>query len=90
MGDPVDTAQQLLEAAGALRDRYEDSHPVSTSALVNPLLDLWAIAIECGPTVAGPIEELLTLYNGPRDLAMPSELAELVDTLRERLDPAMV
>ena len=90
MGDPVDTAQQLLEAAESLRDRYAGSNPVSTSALVNPLLDLWAIAIECGPTVAEPIEAMLTLYNGPRDLAMPSELAELVDALRQRLDPAMV
>ena len=85
------TAQGLLEAAVSLRDQYVGGAPISTSRLLNPLLDLWSVAVELGPDVARPIEQLLTVYAGPRDLAMPSELGELVAALEQELDkPAMV
>jgi hypothetical protein len=80
--------QELLSASAGLRDEYAGGHPISTSRLVNPLLDLWAMAAELGEDVTGPIEQLLTAYAGPRDLALPAELAELHDRLAEELDRA--
>jgi hypothetical protein len=79
----------VIVEAEALRDRYAGQVAVSASRLVNPLLDLWALAIEVGPDTAAPVEKLLTVYAGPRDLASPAELAELVERLRSTLVPAM-
>lgn len=81
---------RLLAAAEGLRASHADDVAVSTSRLLNPLLDIWSMANELGPLVAAPVEELLTVYAGPRDLASPSELDELVDRLREASNPAMV
>ena len=91
MAQTDETAQGLLQAAVSLRDQYAGGAPISTSRLLNPLLDLWSVASELGPDVSRPIEQLLTVYAGPRDLAMPSELGELVDAIEQELDkPAMV
>jgi hypothetical protein len=81
---------QLLAAAEELRAAHAQEVAVSTSRLLNPLLDLWSLASELGPQVAAPVEELLTVYAGPRDLASPAELKELVDRLRQASDLAMV
>ncbi|HZT65221.1 MAG TPA: hypothetical protein VFA11_05485 [Acidimicrobiales bacterium] len=80
--------QELLDAAAGLRDEFAGGQPISTSRLVNPLLDLWALASGLGEDVTGPIEQLLTVYAGPRDLALPSELAELHERLAEELGRA--
>ncbi|HZU74487.1 MAG TPA: hypothetical protein VE990_17125 [Acidimicrobiales bacterium] len=90
MTSTQDRAKELIEATEELRGRFDDGVPVSTSRLVNPLLDLWAIAASLGDDVTGPIERLLTVYAGPRDLAMPSELDELLGDLRSVLEPALV
>ena len=86
----TDQREHLIEAAEALRDEYAGQVAVSTSRLLNPLLDLWGLAIEIDTETAAPIEKLLTVYAGPRDLATPSELEELVDRLRSTFDPALV
>ena len=91
MAETDGTAQRLLGAAARLRDTYADGPPISTSRLLNPLLDLWSLAAELGPDVSRPVEQLLTVYAGPRDLAMPAELGELFDALRQELEsPAPV
>jgi len=86
----TDQKELLIEAAEALRDQYADQVAISTSRLLNPLLDLWGMAIEIGPETAAPLEKLLTVYAGPRDLATPAELGELVERLRSTFDPALV
>lgn len=86
MGDTV----RLIQAAEMLRDSHADEVAISTSRLLNPLLDLWALASDVSPEAAAPIEALLTVYAGPRELASPAELAELVDRLRRSVDPALV
>lgn len=78
--------ERLLAAAEELRASHADEVAVSTSRLVNPLLDIWSLATELGPQVAAPVEELLTVYVGPRDLASPAELEELVERLRSASD----
>jgi hypothetical protein len=85
-----DQQDRLISAAEALCEQYAGQAAVSTSRLLNPLLDLWGMAIEISPETAAPVEKLLTVYAGPRDLATPAELAELVDRLRDTFDPAMV
>ncbi|HUZ43278.1 MAG TPA: hypothetical protein VMU63_02670 [Acidimicrobiales bacterium] len=82
--------QRLLAAAEELQVTHASEVAVSTSRLLNPLLDIWSIATELGPQVAAPVEELLTVYAGPRDLASPAELEELVERLRTASDLAMV
>ena len=88
--------QDLIAAAEGLRDAHSGQVAISTSRLLNPLLDLWSMAQELGPDVSpdvtAPIEQLLTVYAGPRDLAAPGELEELVQRLRNALedDPALV
>lgn len=82
--------ETLLAAAGELRDSFAATPSISTSRLVNPLLDLWAMAASLGPEVTKPIEELITVYNGPRELAVPSELDELLERLQSGLRGAMV
>src|SRR5579862_2465516 len=86
----TDQKELLIEAAEALRDQYADQVAISTSRLLNPLLDLWGMAIEIGPETAAPLEKLLTVYAGPRDLATPAELEELIERLRSTFDPALV
>jgi hypothetical protein len=81
---------RMLEAAEELHRSHADEVAVSTSRLLNPLLDLWSMACEFGPQVAGPVEELLTVYAGPRDLAAPAELEELVERLRKASELATV
>lgn len=81
---------RLIEAAEELQDSHAGEVAISTSRLLNPLLDLWAMASEIGPEMAAPIEQLLTVYAGPRDLASPAELTELVERLRNASDPALV
>jgi hypothetical protein len=82
--------QELIAAAESLRDTHADQVALSTSRLLNPLLDLWSMAAEFGPEVSAPIEQLLTVYAGPRELASPAELDELVQRLRNAVDPALV
>lgn len=86
----VEQRDRLLAAAETLRDSLEDQVAVSASRLVNPLLDLWALAVEVGPDASGPVEQLLTVYAGPRELASSSELDELVETLRRVTGSALV
>ena len=86
----TDQKELLIEAAEALRDEYASQVAISTSRLLNPLLDLWGLAMEIGPETASPVEKLLTVYAGPRDLATPAELGELVERLRSTFDPALV
>ena len=81
---------RMLAAAAELRDLHADAVAVSASRLVNPLLDLWALAIEVSPEAAAPVEQLLTVYAGPRELASPSELDELVEKLRAATEHALV
>ena len=82
--------QELITAAEQLRDANAGQVALSASRLLNPLLDLWSMASELGPEVSAPIEQLLTVYAGPRDLASPDELDELVQRLRDAVDPALV
>lgn len=86
----VEQRDRLLEAAEVLRDSLEGQVAVSASRLVNPLLDLWAMAVEVGPDASAPVEQLLTVYAGPRELASASELDELVETLRRVTGSALV
>jgi len=86
----VDQKGRLIAAAEVLRDEYAHQVAISTSRLVNPLLDLWGMAIEISPETAAPVERLLTVYAGPRELATPSELSELVERIRSTFDLAMV
>lgn len=86
----VNARRRMLDAAEDLRSEHASDVAISTSRLLNPLLDIWSLAVELGPTVSAPVEELLTVYAGPRDLASPSELEELVDRLRKASEPAMV
>ena len=86
----TDQRDRLLGAAEELRDSYADQVAVSASRLVNPLLDLWALAIEVGPDAAAPVERLLTVYAGPRELAAPSELDELLAELQAATEHALV
>ena len=80
----------LLAAAEELRDSLAGQVAVSASRLVNPLLDIWALAIEVGPDAAAPVEQLLTVYAGPRELASASELEQLVSDLRDLTEHALV
>lgn len=82
--------QRMLEAAEELRSEHASDVAISTSRLLNPLLDIWSLAAELGPAVSAPVEELLTVYAGPRDLASPSELDELIERLRKASEPVMV
>ena len=86
----ADRRNQLLVAVEELRDSYAGQVAVSASRLVNPLLDIWALAIEVGPEAAAPVEQLLTVYAGPRELASPSELDLLLDELRAVTEHALV
>lgn len=86
----ADQRDQLLAAAEQLRDSHAGQVAVSASRLVNPLLDIWALAIEVGPDAAAPVEQLLTVYAGPRELASASELEQLVSDLRAATEHALV
>jgi hypothetical protein len=86
----ADQRDRLLAAAEQLRDSHAGQVAVSASRLVNPLLDIWALAIEVGPDAAAPVEQLLTVYAGPRELASASELDQLVSDLRAVTEHALV
>ena len=88
MGD--EQRDRLLAAAEQLRDSHAGQVAVSASRLVNPLLDIWALAIEVGPDAAAPVEQLLTVYAGPRELASATELDQLVSDLRAATEHALV
>ena len=78
------TTDALFGAADALAASVEGQTYISTSKLINPLLELWEKAIAVNPEVARPIELLLTAYNSERSLATPDELVDLAQTLRQR------
>lgn len=74
----------LFDAADDLVAAYEGETYISTSRLINPLLELWEKAVAVDPEVARPVEHLLSAYNSARSMATPDELADLARTLRER------
>lgn len=78
------TRSELFDAADLLASEFEGETFISTSRLIDPLLDLWAKATAVDPEVARPVEHLLTAYNSARNLATPEELVDLAKTLRER------
>lgn len=71
----------------ALRDaleRFERQFPdecTSAAGVINPLLDLWALAREVGPAVAAPFEQLLSGLV-MRGSVRSSELAAVAEAAR--------
>lgn len=55
---PPPAAAELTEALDRFAEQFPDRY-VSAAAVVNPLLDLWAVARRVGPAVAAPFEALL-------------------------------
>jgi len=84
--DTTATHSALFDAADDLVATFEGETYISTSRLINPLLELWEKASAVGAEVARPVEHLLTAYNSDRSVATPDELADLAKTLRERAD----
>jgi hypothetical protein len=70
----------LDEAIAALSPYMGDSI-VPTGYLINPLLDVWSAAHAIGPTVARPVEELLTVFIS-RSTTTPAELVATFDLVR--------
>jgi hypothetical protein len=80
--DNASLIDELFDGADRLCEQFAE-RLTSTSRLINPLLDLWGLAVEVDPEVARPIEALLTVYNRDRDLATPAELEELAQEVKE-------
>lgn len=57
---------------------------VSATPLVNPLLDLWAVAVQIDAQVAMPVEIMLTTLIG-RHLVSAAEVWEMCDAVEAAL-----
>lgn len=82
--DETTPHNELFLAADVLAAAYEGETYISTSRLIDPLLDLWSKATAVDPEVARPVEQMLTAYNSARSIATHDELADLAKVLRER------
>jgi hypothetical protein len=76
----VDQSIQLLER------RIEDflgsrDQVISSSRVIDPLLEIWGLASEIDPSVAVPVERLLTALVG-RELTTLDELTSAMDEVR--------
>jgi hypothetical protein len=57
---------------------------MSASRVIDPLLEIWALAVELNPSVAGPVERLLTALV-TRELTTLDELTGAMDEVRAGL-----
>jgi hypothetical protein len=76
----VDESIQLLE------QRIDDflgsrDQIMSASRVIDPLLEIWGLASEIDPSVAVPVERLLTSLVG-RELTTRDELTRAMDEVR--------
>lgn len=78
-----DEAQVLNQAIDQFESEHTDS-VISASRVINPLLQLWALANAVDHTVAMPIERLLTALNG-RKITTNAEIGEMVAAIRDAL-----
>ena len=72
---------QLGEVLSAFLSEHHDS-VIGTSRVINPLLDLWAVAHEESEEVARPIERMLTVLVN-RQHTSGEELARMVGEIEE-------
>ncbi|HZD66403.1 MAG TPA: hypothetical protein VE152_09915 [Acidimicrobiales bacterium] len=75
---------QSLEHLDQEIDSFLGAHTdtaISASRVINPLLDLWQVASAMDPSVAAPVETLLTALV-QRELTTPGELQEFMDQMR--------
>ena len=75
-----------LEAGIAAFRAAHSSGSFSTSRTVNPLLDLWELAHQVDPTVAVPLESLLSVLVR-RSLTTSVELSDTLDRVGLLLEP---
>ena len=64
-------------------DEFLDSRDpvISASRVIDPLLEIWGLATEVDPSVAVPVERLLTALVG-RELTTLDELTSAMDEVR--------
>jgi len=64
-------------------DEFLDSRDpiISASRVIDPLLEIWGLATEVDPSVAVPVERLLTALVG-RELTTLDELTGAMDEVR--------
>jgi hypothetical protein len=72
---------QTLDKALAAVKPYMREQIIPATQVINPLLDVWAAAQSIHPSVAGPVEGLLTKL-ACRSMATPSELLAALDEVR--------
>ncbi len=79
MGDKEETVQKLEDAIATFVASQGDG-AISASRPVNSLLEIWAIAAEVHPSVAEPVELLLTALVS-RELTTSAELEATMDAV---------
>lgn len=79
---PHDTVPgRLGEALHTFLSEHDDT-VIGTSRVINPLLDLWAVAHEKSEAAAKPVEHMLTVLVG-RQHTSGKELARMADEVAE-------
>jgi hypothetical protein len=82
------TDRALDEAIAAL-ESYLREKIIPAAQVINPLLDVWSAAKSIDPSVALPVEDLLTTLVS-RSATTPSELLAALDDVRIAAAQAMV
>jgi hypothetical protein len=78
-GDAAE-ARTIDEAIAAFEPYMRESL-IPAGQLINPLLDVWSVARSIHPSVARPVEELLTSLVS-RSATTPGELVATLDNVR--------
>lgn len=80
MDDGIAALQQGMDA---FLSGHQDL-AISASRVINPLLELWELAVKVDPAVARPVEDLLRALVG-RELTTSQELAATMAEVRASL-----
>ena len=70
-----------MDEALATASTYLTENWIATTALINPLLEVWEAANAVHPAVARPVEEFLTVLIH-RTTVTPAEVNAMVDEVR--------
>jgi hypothetical protein len=81
LSETGDAAVGSLDAAIAALTPYLQERIIPSGQVINPLLDVWTAAESVDPSVARPVEELLTALIS-RTTTTPSELVAALDTVQ--------
>jgi hypothetical protein len=76
----ADEARTIDEAIAAL-EPYMRENFIPAGQVINPLIDVWSVAHNIHPSVARPVEELLTALVS-RSTTTASEVATTLDNVR--------